>query len=43
MPSTPQGAFTHSTKEALFVAIFKWEKKKKKGIIIHSSRKVEAT
>ena len=42
MPSTPQGAFTHSTKEALFVAIFKWEKKKK-GIIIHSSRKVEAT
>ena len=32
MPSTPQGAFTHSTKEALFVAIFKLEKKKKASL-----------
>lgn len=32
MPSTPQGAFTHSTNEALFVDIFKWKKRKKAAL-----------
>ena len=45
MPGTPQGAFTHGTKEALFVAIFKQQQQKRKyhSSIICSSRKVEAT